>query len=92
MADREKVLKGLEQCQEWNGNCWHCPYHDKIDISECTANLCKDALALLKEHGKHTCATCKNNSQNRNNGITMCPIEEVYVIPLDGYCHLWEGR
>ena len=48
-VDREKVINGLKQCKEWNGNCCKCPYHDKIDISECTANLCKDALALLKE-------------------------------------------
>ena len=53
MADRAKVLQGLEQCKEWNGHCCKCPYHSiSLDISECTANLCRDAFELLTENQK----------------------------------------
>lgn len=53
MTDFEKVIKGLECCQDCDGyvcrNC--CPYHDKNepeDQSTCTCHLAHDALALLK--------------------------------------------
>lgn len=49
MTDMNKVLKGLDECREWNGRCHRCPYHDKIDISECTANLCRDALEVINK-------------------------------------------
>lgn len=55
MADMNKVLKGLDECREWNGRCHRCPYHDKIDISECTANLCRDALEVIREQNQRIC-------------------------------------
>ena len=45
MTDREKVIKGLEQCS--SGTCAvSCPYHNK---PQCTRSILADALALLKE-------------------------------------------
>lgn len=57
MADREKVIKGLECCipmTERNGvgNCCNCPYDRKITleggVTECCHDLMTAALALLK--------------------------------------------
>lgn len=44
----------------------------------------------LRANGK--CPTCKRCSDNRNDGTTFCPIEESYVLPLDGFCHLYEPK
>ena len=47
---REKVIKGLEICNNripGKYNCNECPY--EIDGNYCEINLTKDALALLKE-------------------------------------------
>ena len=47
MADIEKVTKGLQYCTKTDGNqCPKCPYFD----GECTEELSKDALELLKEY------------------------------------------
>lgn len=35
------------------------------------------------------CCTCGNRSDYQERG-TMCPIEEHYRLPEDGYCHLWK--
>lgn len=49
MADREKALKGLEQCV--NGECASCPYQNSEDLGSCfdIDVLLSDTLALLKE-------------------------------------------
>lgn len=55
MADREKVIRGLEaHCETWDGklgdcirNPDMCPYR-RGGGSGCTAALAADALALLK--------------------------------------------
>lgn len=54
--DREKVIKGLQSCQNIDVICMdiscyepdysECPYHGR---DNCVAELCRDALALLKE-------------------------------------------
>lgn len=61
MADRKKVIKGLESC-EWSSvgrydgyepiyeNCEKCPYNNEEDCKdECLKKLIKGALELLKE-------------------------------------------
>lgn len=44
MADREKVIKGLEYCST-PGLCRDCVYHG----GHCTINMYADAIKLLKE-------------------------------------------
>ena len=39
---------------------------------------------------KGRCPTCKRSSDVLNDGTTNCPIEKCYVLPLDGFCHLYE--
>jgi len=41
------------------------------------------------ENSRGKCQTCKRNSDYVDHG-TRCPIEEHYVLPQDGYCHLYE--
>ena len=49
MDKREKVIKGLECCN--NDECDSCPYYrscDENDLGTCRATLHRDAIALLK--------------------------------------------
>ena len=54
MADREKVIKGLECC-DYNiltNTCFQCPYLDlnkEKGMAICTAELAHNALALIRE-------------------------------------------
>ena len=50
MADREKVIKGLEICYCPPSKCDDCPYHNLPDEQSCNDTLCLDALALLKDY------------------------------------------
>ena len=50
MQDREKVIKGLEYCEQYFNCCDKCPYWD--DGTHCTANLAHDAITMLKEQDK----------------------------------------
>ena len=54
MADREKIIKGLEHCSSSLG-CYECPYSE-IDqrTIECQLELDRDALALLEEQSEKT--------------------------------------
>lgn len=45
MPDRDKVIKGLEQCISVDETCTGCPYEGTV----CTTTLNSDALALIKE-------------------------------------------
>jgi len=49
MAEREKVIRGLEACvsNQYLMQCTSCPYH--TDKARCVTTLMRDALALLKE-------------------------------------------
>lgn len=49
MADREKVIRGLEACvyDQRLMQCESCPYH--TDKARCLTMLMRDAFALLKE-------------------------------------------
>ena len=51
MIDREKVIKGLENCAI-EQSCWGCPYCNGNPT--CQDDLCKDALELLKEQEAKT--------------------------------------
>ncbi len=49
MADREKVIRGLESCvyNQRLMKCESCPYH--TDKARCLTTLMRDALATLQE-------------------------------------------
>lgn len=55
MTDRDKVIKGLECCADWQRGSMHrfceiCPYNDNPVMQTCNSlfPLFRDALALLK--------------------------------------------
>ena len=52
MTDREKVIKGLECCVDYDYKCNNCPYQDDGGAEDgCYCDELKtDALALLKAH------------------------------------------
>ena len=53
MADREKVIKGLELCSTYDCNrCDNCPYGRTCGYGCDQTVLIRDALALLKEQWK----------------------------------------
>ena len=53
MVNREKVIKGLEECNQYGSNCKACPYYDPEDDGGChSEELMSDALELLKEQEK----------------------------------------
>ena len=49
MTDRDKVIEGLRCCAKMGGDCKPCPYNRHGFIWQCTAELAKDAIALLEE-------------------------------------------
>ena len=51
MADREKVISGLEHCTKHVYDCntdRSCPYNPCINGHDCIDTVMRDALALLK--------------------------------------------
>ena len=53
MADREKVIKGLECCKSIDTDCDECPFktnYEPLDAGDtCTAYLFDSAIECLKE-------------------------------------------
>ena len=63
---------------------------DNLDeVLELLKNRSRDYEVWAKEIGVHTCVNCKRYYSATEYG-TDCPIMNVYAIPKDGYCHLWE--
>lgn len=99
MDNRWNVIRALELCT-FDGTIERCikegcPYLGGNGVGYCIDNLMRDALELLKDRtkdyiewtkqvGAHTCATCRRRDCD-------CPIENEYALPMDGYCHLWDG-
>jgi hypothetical protein len=48
MANREKVIKGLQCCKSPNDH-EHCPYNIGVHYNVCVYRLLSDAVELLKE-------------------------------------------
>lgn len=96
MADREKVLKGLEICSEhgsWHGlDCEHneaykdCPYRGCE--TGCIVTIAKDAIALLKEQEAKYGYWKNPNSQDCH--CSECGEQPVHEpgesVPLYDYC------
>ena len=62
MTDRDKVIKGLENCSIQNDfGCQGCPYLEsrkQYGHEWCTTELAQDALALLKEYKRQDECPC----------------------------------
>ena len=100
MTDREKVIKGLECCD--NDDCDNCPYFRSCvenDFGTCRATLHRDALVLLKAQEPRV--------------MTLEELSGIYVefkgdlVPMslphfdlgkiicsmqDGWCRLWSSK
>ena len=77
MADRRKVIRGLEACQVEEDGCTTlckangCPYN--VSSTHCMTNLHKDALALIEEQrdrikGLIECATILSDALDEKEG------------------------
>jgi len=89
--DREKVIKGLECCSVPQGHCEKCPYETEGFVAECTSELAKDALELLKKQ-----EAVKPIKQIEQNEWTVCGncrnhiISKWIVCPYCGRSVKWE--
>lgn len=76
MIDKKKVLTGLECCCTNGKGCRQCPYNKECDVMPDFGNaqLCSDALELLKEQEaqierlEHDLAVTQNNLNYYVNG------------------------
>lgn len=87
MADRDKVIKGLECCSQMVGECCReCPYADECEEGEGllagSAHLAADALSLLKAQEQDS----KKIIEKGN--VYECPWcgEEVFSDTNPNYC------
>ena len=70
MAERGKVIKGLETCYYPPSKCEDCPYHDLPDEQSCNDVLCLDALSLLKEQEEtEICDRCGRRRVKSNREV-----------------------
>ena len=60
MADREKVIKGLEHCSSGEG-CKGCPYNKTESGHACLFDCIRDAIPLLKEQEAKPAQTAGTN-------------------------------
>lgn len=67
MIDKEKVLTGLECCCTNGKGCRQCPYNKECDVMPDFGNaqLCSDALELLKEQPEQKPGHWKGFTQSR---------------------------
>ena len=80
MADREKVIKGLECCKySSKSHCDGCPYcfEGLCATNNCTEDLASDALALLTEQ-----ESTLNRLRSTMEGMVRCnaPEEVSYLL------------
>lgn len=97
MADREKVIKGLECCKGYEYKCNECPYFDqKLEEGCDNEALYADTLELLKEQ-----EAVEPEKACSSSGVTwwnICGNCKTAINPNDKFCHecgrpvLWEGR
>ena len=67
MIDKEKVLMGLECCSMNGNGCRQCPYNKECDEMPDFGNaqLCSDALELLKSQPEQEHGHWKGFTQSR---------------------------
>lgn len=93
MADREKVIKGLESCKSSDCIGRGCPYFhdviaDAIKNCDCTTELVRDVIEVLKEQGRKTghwvfgntmghswmkCSNCLVSQSGQTACFSYCP-------------------
>ena len=103
MADREKVIKGLKLCASGSmcigRDCpyWHNVLDDAIKECDCTTELIRDALTLLKEQ-EAVEPILKRKGKSKMYNDYVCPVCDNEVVYEQCYCSecgkpfLWEGR
>ena len=86
--DKEKVIKGLECCSIPQGHCGKCPYETEDSITECTSELAKDAIALLKEQKAKTVDIFYNNGSCKDGKCPTCHmvVSDTLYPKYCGYC------
>ena len=104
--DRNALLKLMEDFCKENCNCEHsedpmcpsCGINETIILIEDQPiadvverdNVIDTAKSWLRVNGK--CPTCFWCSDNWEDDTTFCPIERVFALPLDGFCHLYKPK
>jgi hypothetical protein len=77
MAEREKVIKGLELCKQDAKLCFsetECPY--QCEFPRCCLKLMADTLELLKERDEVVrCKDCKHWEQQTGH----CPYNSIFT-------------
>lgn len=104
MADREKIIKGLECCADdepfYHAYCDVCPYNGRKpdNIGGCT-KLYRDALELLKEQAELVrCKDCKYNEHGRcekdniRAHMVDCGDNPSFYVYNDWFCAYGERR
>lgn len=72
MADREKVIKGLEHCSSGEG-CKGCPYNKTESGHACLFDCVRDAIPLLKEQPEIVrCMDCRYGEPTKNGAGDDC--------------------
>ena len=90
MADREKVVKGLEECA-WNGKCTKCQYRKEKQALSCK-KLLVDALELLKEQPDVVkCEDCKHCGWATKTRMSDCRKTGLFIKP-GFYCAYGERK
>ena len=100
MADRQKVIDGLELCLEGLSDI--CPYKDSDAPGGCRDELMHDALVLLKAQGpveancEHRCNKCKFYEGVHNvMGHAPCSLWKIGGVMWNDYCsrfNLWRAE
>lgn len=83
MADREKVIKGLEYCIGHH-LCLGCGYYDPNN-ARCQKDLMRDALELLKEQEPIRPILARIGNYDAINDYT-CPVCGTDLYHLQKYC------
>lgn len=92
MADIEKVIKGLECCNNRN-DCKQCPYATEYDPNlDCIDKTRADAIELLKEQNGLMLALEQSNASNESLNNSLSALEEIINILKDEIKRLKEEK
>jgi hypothetical protein len=91
MADRGKVIKGLECCAAMSGDaCRNCPYGNECrdtDLPYGMPHLAADALAILKEQEPIAPSVCGSKEPDGHGcWWYMCSKCKMPIAPKERFC------